>query len=87
MTYGFVRAKSWNCRRIVGRALISSCETDWAEPIRFGLMSGSRSAVTMTASARVSICELELEIALLAEGDRDVLLVSVLKPAIFTVTV
>ncbi len=68
-----MRAKSWNCRRIVGRVLISSCEIDWEEPILSGLMSGAASAVTVTASAFDSSCMLEVDLAPFTEGDVDVL--------------
>ena len=54
MTYGFVRATSWNCRLIVGRALISFSDSDSVEPIRSGLMSGAVSAVTTMASVTAS---------------------------------
>src|ERR1017187_7023012 len=49
LTYGLLRAKSWNCLRTAGRALLSSSGTEEPDPIRSGLMNGISLADTSMA--------------------------------------
>ena len=49
-----MRAKSWMLRLTVGSVSICSSETADVEPVRFGLMIWSASAVTVMASVTVA---------------------------------